>query len=512
MDFNAMIDKIMPEVRGGTNEPIIIYRDKTGNWHGDFTRNQYGEEFDWVADAKEQDPLALTVTGADFAKGSFLYVYDKIILERLRLEYNTFYNDGTNTGEQHALINFIEDNIREFSHGVTNYLMELDRPFAALNEIIPEDFKNDLADDIPDAETIQNIVFDFIEEKVAEALNNRNHYRYNRTDEIIWSNGQLNINKYEEHCSIQLAGRQAVLAENMNADNPFRYMTALCRRDNPLGIKEYYNVRLSDSYLDAIVLFITDQRDLLRELRKEREKSGLPFQTLTEANCIPDSVMGDLKDKLIIIKPEAMTPEYRSAEYQLKYCIGGFGAKPRARGNAVFCKDFYSGENSRFERMDVAGVADKSNLPEWVIKKIALEETLKEPSVFEYSGKHFKPYRKFTKRDGDFRKQLCNAINDRELGISKYEWQKSDYDYTEFYTASGNSDFDIFRCIENGKLYVPGQNELFKYNEPPQKSKTTDKKPSLSERIEKGKEKVREVDKNREKPAKTKIYNKGVDD
>ena len=40
--------------------------------------------------------------------------------------------------------------------------------------------------------------------------------------------------------------------------------------------------------------------------------------------------------------------------------------------------------------------------------------------------------------------------------------QKAPYDYKDFYTFSTDKECDIFRCEENGLLYVPGKNELFK--------------------------------------------------
>lgn len=58
------------------------------------------------------------------------------------------------------------------------------------------------------------------------------------------------------------------------------------------------------------------------------------------------------------------------------------------------------------------------------------------------------------------------------LGFSTYpERQKFRYDYEAFYKASTDKDCDLFRCEENGKIYVPGKNELFLYHEPQQKTK-----------------------------------------
>ena len=66
--------------------------------------------------------------------------------------------------------------------------------------------------------------------------------------------------------------------------------------------------------------------------------------------------------------------------------------------------------------------------------------------------------------------------------------------HEKFYAASGDSQCDIFRCIENGKLYVPCANELFRYNEPPQKKRAVEEKPTLQEKLSSAKEKVRDAD------------------
>ena len=53
MNSSSIIEKIMPEVQNGSDEPFVIYRDAIGDWHRNFTQNQYGEPFDWVEDIKK---------------------------------------------------------------------------------------------------------------------------------------------------------------------------------------------------------------------------------------------------------------------------------------------------------------------------------------------------------------------------------------------------------------------------------------------------------------------------
>lgn len=99
--------------------------------------------------------------------------------------------------------------------------------------------------------------------------------------------------------------------------------------------------------------------------------------------------------------------------------------------------------------------------------------------AFEYAGYHFTPYRAFNKGEidkplsndsrswkKDMNYAMRNMRSDMEMGISTYDWRKADYSNKEFNAASGESKCDIFRCVENGNLYVPGENELFWYHEP----------------------------------------------
>lgn len=96
--------------------------------------------------------------------------------------------------------------------------------------------------------------------------------------------------------------------------------------------------------------------------------------------------------------------------------------------------------------------------------------------TFEYGGKHFVPVRKFEKRDGDFYQITRRLRSDRELGFFRADYygkgsQIVDYSHESFYEVSTDKTCDIFQCVENGKLYVPCENELQEYSEPPQQSR-----------------------------------------
>lgn len=86
--------------------------------------------------------------------------------------------------------------------------------------------------------------------------------------------------------------------------------------------------------------------------------------------------------------------------------------------------------------------------------------------MFEYNGYHFEPERKLKKAE---KKDICtfskHISTDRELGMCDYdiEWKKHEYSWKGFYEACNDNPMDLFRCIENGKLYVPCEHELFEF-------------------------------------------------
>lgn len=99
---------------------------------------------------------------------------------------------------------------------------------------------------------------------------------------------------------------------------------------------------------------------------------------------------------------------------------------------------------------------------------------MSERKTFEYGGYHFTPIRKFHKKEGDFFAISKRLASDPNLGMCTYQQrQKVLYDYKGFYAISTDKKCDIFRCEENGLLYVPGKNELFIYHEPIQKKRNS---------------------------------------
>jgi hypothetical protein len=380
MNFNRAIEQIMPLVNDGSTEPFIIYRDIQGEWHSDFTKDKNGETLFWIEEVKSADPFAVEFTGKDFAHGSFPCVFDKVLTARIRAEFNHNKDSGMYSGdsvkafiegmdekEAYALVCFFEDNIGIFSQKVTDYLTTLGKPFTALAEMS----KFDLSTDYEDCTYDEELAYEAIE-YIENEVNDRLHNYKNIIPEKRYIDG------YEEKYCIEIAGKYVVLAENLYSESS--YLVCNIKYDNPLGMEERYDGSVNDNYIEAMRKFVNRVDGLLKTLEAERCKSGLPLQILTAAeHCIPGSQNADFEDKLIIIKPEILALEYRSAEHQLVLCTGGFGASAEARGRAVYIKELYSGKESRYNRHQIAGLADLKKIPNWAIDKL-LESHKKDES------------------------------------------------------------------------------------------------------------------------------------
>ena len=113
----------------------------------------------------------------------------------------------------------------------------------------------------------------------------------------------------------------------------------------------------------------------LQRLQKQTEKvrafqveRAMPVTVLGREYCLPCSDES-LEGKLVIIRPASLAPEYRTADCQLGYALGGFGCSPSSRGRAIYFEDLFSGKRCRWDRTDILGIADREKLPDWAKEK-----------------------------------------------------------------------------------------------------------------------------------------------
>ena len=379
MKYDEMIERIMPLVLEGDQSTSFIISRQNDEW---IVNYPYPEEnvSEFYNNVLEADPFALMLTGRDFAFGSFPFVYDDVLRQRLGKEY--MFDSSADKDKLGAISRFFDDNAALFSQYAMTYLADIDRPLAALQEMLPFDmttgheywqYNEDLAD----------IAIEHIEKAVHERIKPEISAASHEADIDNPASQKRNIEGYEEKLCIHLARRYVVLAENPAAEKP--YLVCNIRWDNLLGIETGYNKVVTDSYLEAMREFTNRTGDLITALETERKESGLPFHTLNETHCVQSRHNTDWADRLIVIKPQSLAPEYRSAEHQLAICTGGFGASPDARGSAVYVQELFSGKEYRYDRHQIAGEADLSKMPEWARIQMALRQTAIESDFFGHN-------------------------------------------------------------------------------------------------------------------------------
>jgi len=83
--------------------------------------------------------------------------------------------------------------------------------------------------------------------------------------------------------------------------------------------------------------------------------------------------------------------------------------------------------------------------------------------VFEYQGYHFEAVGMLP--EGLEGKELvAQTRSNTELHLSTYHTEDfPKYSYEEFYAVCNTPTADVFRCLETGHNYIPGENELFGY-------------------------------------------------
>lgn len=74
--------------------------------------------------------------------------------------------------------------------------------------------------------------------------------------------------------------------------------------------------------------------------------------------------------------------------------------------------------------------------------------------TFEYGGYHFVPFMKLTGKSALF-ETMAMAGNHKAILIDSDEFSHAD-----FYEASPVRTCDLFKCEENGKIYIPSDNLL----------------------------------------------------
>ena len=95
-------------------------------------------------------------------------------------------------------------------------------------------------------------------------------------------------------------------------------------------------------------------------------------------------------------------------------------------------------------------------------QKTAQYKISQQNGVFEFQGYHFEPVGVFSQKMS-FSDISRGTVSHTELNMSDAPDALHPYSHTRFYDAAHDVKADVFRCLETGKLYMPGDHELFEY-------------------------------------------------
>lgn len=172
--------------------------------------------------------------------------------------------------------------------------------------------------------------------------------------------------------TVQLGDKEIFVAIQENVPLPFYvgYMEVV----GELGLVRYSEVSGTDDYTEAWEIANNLVKKQIEQVRVERTARNLPHQILTEVDCIARSQYSEYNGKVLVLRTETLRPEYWSADHQLVFATGGFGASTEGRGRKVYCTSVYSGNHFYIARTDVLGIIKPENLPDWAKEKVAVLE------------------------------------------------------------------------------------------------------------------------------------------
>ena len=171
----------------------------------------------------------------------------------------------------------------------------------------------------------------------------------------------------------------------------------------------------------------------------------------TQEDCLQTGFDMSINGKVVILKASTLSEEFREAKHQMYFCTGGFGSNSNPSGRSVFAVSLADGEQVRWNRSDILGIAKPEILSDHARLQLsqvrpsgALDLKSHEP---EYSGYCFLPDGRYT--SGVW---LCSPKEVKDY----IEMQK---DYQHKVMICDRDDFCVFEMID-GKLIHPSPEAL----------------------------------------------------
>jgi hypothetical protein len=177
---------------------------------------------------------------------------------------------------------------------------------------------------------------------------------------------------YEVMHGIHIGNKEIICAVNMNAHDGNYYVLADYIDDGFLG--EYKIYLESGDYLEVMGEFANRMNAQIDKVYAEIGMSDYQAELITAQQCCLDDLCQNIAGKAVVIKAEALPPEYRRGDRQLVLVNGGLGAQGSLYGKTMICRYLHDGRHVRFKRQDVLG--EIKSLPDWA--KTHLEAIKKE--------------------------------------------------------------------------------------------------------------------------------------
>lgn len=278
-------------------------------------------------------------------------------------------------------------------------------------------------------------------------------------------NEKRKVGGYEVINSIHIGDKELVLGENLQSETRHFYMTCEITND---GLQDKYdNAIAGDDFIEIAEIYSQRLQGQIQQM-KDYYVTLPDDKTLLDINsCIPLRECKDITNCIMVLDPSYFRPEYRTPTAQVYIAKSGNGVREHSFGTAVYSDNLYTGEHTRLERYEFYGILKPECYPDWVTKKLRIINLIKSnPNVFEYAGYHFIPVGNAMGKD-----IIEHLVSDRVMGIWSdkytdiYGKGKINYSHADFYKACNNMKYDVFLCAENGKYYLPAENELFEYKD-----------------------------------------------
>lgn len=183
------------------------------------------------------------------------------------------------------------------------------------------------------------------------------------------------VEHWEVEHSVFLGGHEIVFAED-ESDMKNPYFVGDCSYDNPFGVAEYINCIGTPDYLEAVSEYAQRLQTQAELMRQERRVRGVDIEPLNRNACLPGGLGDSIEGKLVVIRPDVMHRDRRTADYQYFLTSGGNGCRAESLGCAVFGQNLYTGKRFRWERADILGVADPEKLPLWAKERLESLQSL----------------------------------------------------------------------------------------------------------------------------------------